>query len=99
MKLFDIIVTSSVQAKNLLHKVQRLSFKKRYYFIHFNLQLVDTSIYLPPSLFQQIPSDVNVKFQFIVYSNSKLFPEITNGSETEKKREVSSSVMSAQFGE
>ena len=67
--------------------------------VHFNLQLVDTAIYLPPSLFRQIPSDVNVKFQFIVYSNSKLFPEITNGSETERKREVSSSVMSAQFGE
>ena len=67
--------------------------------VHFNLQSVDTSIYLPPSLFQQIPSDVKVKFQFIVYSNSKLFPEITDGSETEKKGEVSSSVMSAQFGE
>ena len=85
------IVSSSVQAK----------VKVKVVVCSFNLQLVDTSIYLPSSLFQQIPSDVkfNVKFQFIVYSNSKLFPEITNGSETETKREVSSSVMSAQFGE
>ena len=64
------------------------------------LQLVETAIYLPSSLFQEISSDVNyVKFQFIVYSNSKLFPEITNGSETEQTSQVFTSVVSAQFGE
>ena len=65
--------------------------------------MVDTSIYLPSSLFSSLfdpmSSDVNVKFQFIVYSNSKLFPEITKGSETERTAQMASSVVSAQFGE
>ena len=59
---------------------------------------MDTSIYLPPSLFQSLPWDVNVKFQFIVYSNSKLFPEVTNESENKRSVQVFSSVVSAQFG-
>ena len=66
-------------------------------FVHL-LQSVDTSIYLPPSLFQSLPLDVNVKFQFIVYSNSKLFPEVTNESENKRSVKVFSSVVSAQFG-
>ena len=59
---------------------------------------MDTSIYLPPSLFQSLKWDVNVKFQFIVYSNSKLFPEVTNESEKKRSVQVFSSVVSAQFG-
>ena len=71
-----------------------------FFFVIFLLQSVDTSIYLPSSLFQQMPSeDVIVKFQFIVYSNSKLFPEITNESPNDRTSHVSSSVVSAQFGE
>ena len=65
----------------------------------FFLQVLDTSIWLPSSLFQQISLNSNVNFQFIVYSNSKLFPEITSKTETEQTAEVTSSVVSVQFGE
>ncbi|PFX28381.1 putative G-protein coupled receptor 125 [Stylophora pistillata] len=57
--------------------------------------VTDTSIYLPPTGFLKIQR--GVKFQFIIYANSKLFPELTNSSGVQTSREVSSTVMSAQF--
>ena len=63
------------------------------------LQAHLSSIYLPSSLFPLNSTDENIKFQFSVFSNSKLFQEVKEGSKSKQLAKITSSVLSLQFGE
>lgn len=58
-----------------------------------------SSIYLPSSLFPLNSTDENIKFQFSVFSNSKLFQEVKEGSKSKQLAKITSSVLSLQFGD